>query len=187
MATASTEPRLIQAGDTVTWTIADSEYPASDGWVLHYRLINAQGAIDITADADGADHAVTVTAATTADYVAGDYQFVGYVAKGTERHTRRRGQITVRPDLAAQTGGFEARGTWAKALDDLRTALATWIVSNGQVREYEIVGRRMVFAAEADIRGRIAIAEREAAREAGLEAAAAGQSLGRRLLVRFSK
>jgi len=184
-ATPTTEPGVFTAGDTLTWSKSLADYPAS-GWVLHYRLINAAGKIDITASASGNDHLVNVAAATTAAYAAGTYTWQAYVTQGAERHTVGTGAMVIRPDLAAQAGGFEGRSTWQKTLDDLRAALAAWLTSSGQVAEYEIAGRRMKFASAADIRQRIAIAERELARESQADLAAAGKALGRQVYVRFN-
>jgi hypothetical protein len=186
MAIPTTEPAVVTAGDTIAWTRSLSDYAASSGWTLKYRLINAAGKIDITASASGADHAVSVSAATSAGWTAGTYAWQAYVEKSGERYTVGTGSIVVKPNLAAQAAGFEARGTWEKALADLRAALAAWITSSGQVAEYEIAGRRMKFANADDIRKRIAIAEKEAAREAAATAAAAGNPLGRQLFVRFN-
>jgi hypothetical protein len=186
MAIPSTEPAIVTAGDTVAWTKSLPDYPASAGWTLKYRLIKVAGIIDITAAASGADHAVSVAAATSVGWAAGTYAWQAYVEGGSsERYTVGTGSIVVKPNLAAQAGGFEARGTWEKALADLRAALAAWITSSGQVQEYEIAGRRMRFTSADDLRKRIAIAEREAAREAAAEASAAGRPLGRTLYVRF--
>lgn len=181
----TTEPAFVQAGDTVAWTRDLSDYPAS-AWTLKYRLINAAGKIDITATADGDAHRVSVAAATTAAWAAGDYTWQAYVEGGSsERYTVGAGRVTVKPDLAAEAAGYEARSTARKALDDLRAALATWISSNGQVQEYSIAGRTMKYASAADIRARIQLLEREVAREEVAEKLAAGLDPGRRLLVRF--
>jgi hypothetical protein len=187
MAIPSSEPAFVTAGDTVAWTKSLADYPASAGWTLKYRLINAAGSIDIVSSPSGDDHAISKSSSATAGWVAGDYIWQAYVEGGAaERYTIGTGSITVKPDLAAQSGGFEARGTWAKALADLRAALAAWVTSSGHVQEYEIAGRRMKFATTDDIRKRIAIAEREVAREASIDATAAGNSLGRTLNVRFN-
>ncbi len=185
MAIPSTEPTFVTAGDTVEWTKSLSDYPAADGWTLSYRLINAAAAIDIVSTASGADHAISESAATTAAWTDGEYRYQAYVSKAGQRYTVGSGSITIRPNLAAVVGGYEARSTWTKALDDLRAALAAWLTTSGHVQEYEIAGRRMRFASADDIRKRIAIAEKEVAREASVDAAAAGNSLGRTLYVRF--
>lgn len=179
------EPASIVAGDTVTWQITLADYPAAAGWVLSYVLINAAGKIGITASASGDDHLISVSAATSAAYAAGDYTWQSSVALGSDRYTIARGTIKVRPNLAAQVAGFEARSTARKALDDLRAALVTWLASNGQVQEYEIAGRRMKYASAADIQARIALVEREVAREDAAEKLAAGLNPARRILVRF--
>jgi hypothetical protein len=181
----TTEPAFLQAGDTLTWQRSLPDYPASASWVLTYRLINAAGKIDITAAASGDDHLVTVAAATSAAYAAGDYEWTAYVTKATERYTIGSGRVTIRPDLAAKAAGFEARSVARKALADLRAALSAWLTSNGAIQEYEIAGRRMKFAGADDIRKRISIAEREVAREDAADRIAAGLDAGRRVLVRF--
>jgi len=183
--TPTTEPAYIQAGDTTTWQKTIADYPASAGWVLSYRLINAQAVITITATASGDDHLVNIPAATTAAYTAGVYTWVAYVSQGADRYTLAKGSVTVQPDLAAKTAGFEARSTAQKALDDLRAALLGWLSTSGHVQEYEIAGRRMRFATAADIQARIGIAEREVARENAAQRLAAGLPAANRIYVRF--
>lgn len=183
--TPTTEPAFLQAGDTLTWQRSLPDYPASASWLLSYRLINADGKIDIASAASGDDHLVTVAASTSATYAAGDYEWTAYVTKATERYTVGSGRLTIRPDLAAKAGGFEARSAMRKARDDLRTALATWVTSNGHIQEYEIAGRRMKFSSAADIQQRINLVERELAREDAAARLAAGLDSGRRVLVRF--
>lgn len=179
------EPQYIQAGDTVSWTRHLFDHPAS-AWTLKYRLINASGKIDISAVADGEMHSISVDAAVTATWAAGEYTWQSYVEGGTsERHTIGRGRVIIRPDLASKAAGFEARSTARKALDDTRAALAAWISSHGHVNEADIGGRRVRFANVADIQGRIQFLEREVAREEAAEKLAAGINPPRRVLVRF--
>lgn len=179
------EPAFIQAGDTVAWTRALTDYPAS-AWTLKYRLINAAGKLDITATAEGDTHSISISAATTAAWDAGEYTWQAYVEGGSsERYTVGSGRLTIKPDLAAEASGYEARSIARKALDDLRAALATWIASNGQVQEYSIAGRTMKYASAADIQARIQLLEREVAREDAAEKLAAGIAPPRRILVRF--
>ena len=61
----TTEPETITAGDSLTWKRTLADYPAGT-WTLKYRLINADGKIDITATASGTDHLVSVEPATSA-------------------------------------------------------------------------------------------------------------------------
>lgn len=181
----STEPVYVQAGDTVAWTRDLADYPAP-AWTLKYRLINAAARIDITAAASGSAHSVSISAATTAAWVAGEYTWQAYVdGAASERHTVGGGRITIKPNLAAMGANYDARSAARKALDDTRAALSTWIASNGQVQEYEIAGRRMKYASMADILGRLRLLEREVANEDAAEKLAAGLQTARRLLVRF--
>ena len=71
--TATLEPSRVTAGDTITWLRSLADYPASAGWVLSYTLINSAAKISITATASGADHLVTVAAATSAAYTPATY------------------------------------------------------------------------------------------------------------------
>ena len=73
---ATTEPTQIRAGDSITWLKTLNDYPATDSWVLHYRLINSAGKFDVTATASGSDHLVSISAATSATYTAGKYTLV---------------------------------------------------------------------------------------------------------------
>jgi hypothetical protein len=184
MATPTTEPTTIAAGDTVTWRRDLPDYPASE-WTLKYRLINPSGPIDITADADGAAHAVSVSAATTAAWAAGTYLWQSFVEAGAARHTIGTGTMVIKPDLAAMSGGYDARSTARKALDDARAARAAYIATNGHVAEYEIAGRRMKYKNAAEIEAHIQALEREVASEAKAERLAAGLPSGNRVLVRL--
>lgn len=185
LTTPTTEPIAIQAGDTIQWQRTVPGYSAADGWVLAYRFINADANIGVSSTAQGDDHLVSISAATSAAYPPGDYTWTAHVTRGADRYTIGQGRTTVRPDLAAQVTGFDARGPAQKALEDLRAALLRWLSTNGHVQEYEIAGRRMRFASADDLRSRISIAEREAAREAAAQRLAAGQPAGRRIQVRF--
>ena len=182
--TALTPPRYAQAGDTLAWNVALPDYPATL-WTLGYTIINAAAKITVTATASGDEFAVSVPAATTATWAAGDYTWVATVSSGVDRYTVGRGEMTVTPDLAAQTSGFDARSTARKALDDLRAALASWLATKGAVQAYTIDGVQMSFATAADIQQRIALLEREVAREDAAARLAAGLDAGRRVLVRF--
>lgn len=97
----STEPSSIRAGDLLTWKKALSDYPADAGWSLSYTLINATTKITINAGASGADHLVSVSAATTAAYAAGSYTWMARVTKGSEVYTVDQGSLTILPNLAA--------------------------------------------------------------------------------------
>lgn len=179
------EPAYLQAGDTIQWQRTLPDYPAGDGWALAYRFINQASRIDVVSVADGDVHRISIAAATSSAYVPGDYTWTAFVTRGADRYTIGQGRVTIRHDLASQAAGFDARSEAQRALDDLRSALLKWLSTSGHVQEYEIAGRRMRFATADEIRARMAIAQREVASEAAAQRIAAGQTTGRRVLVRF--
>jgi len=183
MDSTNTIPAVLQAGDSLNWRRSLQAYTATDGWTLHYRLVNATTTIDITATADGDDHLVAIPASTSAGYAAGDYTAVEYVTKGADRATLGQTALTIKPDIPAMGAGFDARTPAQRALADLRAALNRWLSTQGHVSEYEIAGRRMRFANVGEIRSRIALAEQEVAREQAAQPGA--KPPARRLLVRY--
>ncbi len=186
MGIPTTVPSSITAGDTVAWQIALADYPASSGWSLSYRLINAAGKIDITSAASGADHLVNVAAATSAGWTAGEYDYLAVVTKAAERYTVGSGRITVKPNLAALTT-YDGRTPERRALEALQAAYVDYLSNNqGHVAEYEIAGRRMKFRNSAEIWQQIERLKIEVKKQDDAAALAAGLKPKRRILVRFN-
>jgi len=178
------EPSTVVAGDTIAWRKTLVDYPASAGWVLKYRLINAAGKIDITAAADGADHLVGVSAATSAAYAAGAYAWQATVEKSGERYTIGTGSIAIAPNLAAQAGGFDTRSSARQTLDLLDQAM----VAHGPsawTHEYEIAGRRMKFRTPVEFMGLRNKLKAEVVREEAADRLAAGLPGRSKVMVRF--
>lgn len=178
------EPARVVAGDTLQWQKSLSDYPASDGWVLAYRLINSAGKIDISAAASGADHLITVPAATSATYSPGLYSWQAFVSKDGERYTVGSGVIEVLPNLAAQSAGYDTRTTAKKTLDLLDAAMLAR-GSTAWTAEYEIAGRRMKFASMGEFMAFRDKLRAEVNREAAADRMAAGLPSRSRVLVRF--
>ena len=174
------EPASVTAGDTIKWTKALPDYPASAGWVLSYAF-TGPGNISISSTADGDNHAVTVTAATSAAWSAGAYLGQAYVTKAGERTTIASGiQLVVAANLATASGLSWARRCVAaiqavlegKAGSDL---LSTKI-NDKELRKYtpaELIPLYRFF-------------EQEVAREDQAAKLAAGLQSGSRVLVRFN-
>lgn len=120
---ASIEPSKFRAGDTVKWKRTLDSYKANDGWTLTYAFRGTAGTIDITASADGADHLVDVAPTTSTSYSAGIYDVVGYVSKGTERHTVYSSRIEVLIDLANAGSSYDGRTHTKKVLDSIEAVL----------------------------------------------------------------
>jgi len=139
-AVPTSEPLFLTVGDTWTWTRSFPDCPASAGWELSYALTTSGTRILITAAADGDDHLVSVAAATTAAYTSGDYSWQAYVTLGVERYMVDSGRVTVRPNLAAESTGYDSRSAAAKALIAIETFLAT---GDPTAAEVQIEGRAL--------------------------------------------
>lgn len=182
--TATTEPSRVTAGDTVTWLKSLSDYPATASWVLGYTLINSAGKVTITATASGADHLVSVLAATTAGWSAGTYSWQAVVTKAAERYTVGTGVITVAPDLAAATT-LDTRTTARKALDAVNALLETY-GAKAYMQGYEINGRKQQFQTPGDFLAFRSRLQAEVAREDNAQRIAAGLSPRNQIAVRFN-
>jgi len=130
----SQEPTVITAGDTIKWTKSlGSDYPATT-YTLKYRLHlrNAVAAepITITAAADGADYSITVAAATSAAYTAGEYDWYSWVESGTERYSIDSGRLTIKPDPEEVAAGTDLRSHAEKMLDLIETVLESGATSD---------------------------------------------------------
>ena len=182
--TASTEPSRVTAGDTVTWLKSLSDYPATAGWVLTYTLINSATKITITATASGADHLVSVSAATSAAYTAATYTWHAAVALGSERYTVGTGSIVIAPNLAAAST-YDTRSTAKRALEAVNLALESY-GAKAYLQSYEIAGRKQAFSSPGDFMAFRSRLMAEVAREDNAARLAAGLSAKNQLFVRFN-
>ncbi len=170
MTTLTSVPNEITAGDTLSWQITLSDYPASAGWVLHYAIISSLNKYTLDGTASGDDHLISATAAATASYVAGQYSWQAYVTKAAERYTVGSGSIKILPNLAAAVGSYDNRSHVKKTLD----AIESWLESkNPAVSEYEIAGRRMRYIPIPDLlklrdRYKMELRAEEAAKSSGI-------------------
>jgi hypothetical protein len=182
----STEPEEITAGDTIKWTKSLSDYPA-DSYALHYQFQPLAGgtAISIAATADGTDHAITVSAAVSADYTAGDYRWTSYVldsATGLERTTIDRGNTTILPDPLTSTADLRSH---ARTTLDAIEALLEGEASIAQ-QELTIDGRTLKRRTIAELLEMRSFYLAEVQREDKAEAIRKGLATGGRILTRFN-
>lgn len=183
----STEPAVFTAGDTLKFTRSLADYPASEGWVLSYTLVNATAKISFSASASGDDYLVNVAVSTTAAWVAGDYSWVSRVTKAAEVFTVSNGTLTILPNLAAVgVTAFDGRSNARIILDSLLAAYKTHSVSgSAHIGEYEIAGRRMKYRSAAEILQQISHWQTIVAAEERAERINKGLKPGNRLLVRL--
>lgn len=136
----TTEPSTINPGDSVNWTRSLPDYLPSDGWVLSYELVKASTRYALSSSASGDKHLVGISAATSADYVAGDYDWRARVTKGPETYTVSTGRIRVKPSFAT---AIDARSNQRIALEAIEATLSGRATS--ATAEYEIAGRRLKY------------------------------------------
>lgn len=174
------EPTLLRAGDSVSWTVSHPAHPASEGWALEYKILFPSGvAPAFTATGAGEEYSVALGYTNTASWAPGNATLVGRLQKGGERITVLQQEIVIEPDLIAATV-FDGRSWARRALDDARAALVAYS-ANGQahVEQYDIAGRAMKFRTAADITSLIGYLEGEVAKERAAQAIQAGGSPGR--------
>jgi hypothetical protein len=178
------EPATVTAGDTVQWLRQLADYPASDGWTLTYTLINGAAKITINSTPDGDAHLVAATAATSATWEAGSYDWQARATRGSgpslEAATVAMGRMQVRPAFGAATT-LDARTTARQALDAVEAYMANG--SNLQAASYTIGGRSLSRHSFTEL---LALRSRLRADVAREEALATGID-SRRVYVRFGR
>lgn len=176
------EPVTFTAGDTVKFSKSLPDYPASAGWSLTYYAIQHNHKFNVTAVANGDNFDVTISAATTAAYVYGDYYWEAYVSKAAERFKVGSGTFTVLRNLAVENN-FDARSHARKTLDAIEAVIEGRASTDQE--EYTIGNRSLKRTAISDL---IVLADKYRAMvkaEENAEAVRLGRGAKNRILVRF--
>lgn len=134
-------PSRIIAGDTLQFRRPEQvDYPASDGWELHFTLVGASAVQSFAASNDADGWLVNVPSATTAAWASGRYTLTEYAKNGSERRTLRQRSVTVAPNLAGAQAGADTRTHARKVLD----AIEAWLESRAPTTgEFQVAGRRL--------------------------------------------
>lgn len=117
------EPSQITQGDTVSFKKKLADYLATDGWGLTYALRGNGQDISFSSTADFSDHSISVDAATTAGWLAADYQMEGFAIKGAEQHRIYLGSLTISPNLATAPADLDVRTHAQKMLASIEQQL----------------------------------------------------------------
>ncbi len=136
------EPAEFNAGSTVKFTIALSDYLPADGWTLSYVLIKTTNQITWSGsnNGDGA-HLINIAATLTAAYAPGIYNWQSYITKGAERYDIAAGQLEIKPNFAAMSSGYDGRSDVKIALDAITAVLKNRASQDQQA--YTISGRSL--------------------------------------------
>jgi hypothetical protein len=181
----SNEPSALRVGDTWKWTRTLADYPAGT-WTLKYRFkTSAATGFEVVATSSGNNHAVTVTAATSATYAAGNYSWIAWVEGGSsEKYTIDTGNVLIAPDYRSgvATVALDDRSHPRKMLD----AIEAWLESRDvAVAEYEIAGRRMKYIPIAELIKLRSRYQNELAAADNAEKLAKGEGFGRKIQFRI--
>lgn len=184
MTTPTNEPLELRAGDTWEWRREDlADYPATS-WTLTYRFKNQAGGFEVVAAADGAAHAVTVAAVTTAAFVPGTYAWAAQAVNGTTKRTVDTGTLRVLPNLfAGAAASASDQRTHAKKTLDAVEAVIEGRATLDQ-SEFQIGGRMLKRMPIADLLRFRAFYKNEVERELAAEKLANGLGVARRIQVR---
>lgn len=176
------------AGDTLSFATSTPDYPASAGWALVYKLVPAVAgegvAITLTSSAEGDDHRVTASSATTALWVPASYTWVAYATKSGERYTLNQGTVQILPDPASATS-LDGRSMARKALDAVEAYLTD--KTNLAAAEYQIAGRQLRRHSLPELWAHRDRLKFEVSKEQAAERVAAGLPDQRRVYVRFGQ
>jgi len=181
--TPTTEPKEIVAGDTVTWKKTLSDYPATE-YTLKYNIIGVSSAnYSVESTADGTDHSITIPAATSADFVAGDYKWFSYVIDigDTVRYSIASGSLVIKADPTTAT---DSRSHVKKTLDAIESVIEG--TASKEDESYSIAGRSL---SRRSLEELTSLREKYLAlyqRELQEERVANGESTGRTVKVRFT-
>lgn len=178
----------IEAGTTLNYEAAVANYPADEGWVLHFRLVPQDGSLTpITIDSvgpgqvDGRAHLVQVSAPVTAGWAPGAYGYSSWVSNlAGEIYPAQNGPVQILPDSRQVPAGTDMRSQARKALEDARAAFAAWTPTT---RRYKIADREREFNTPADILVVIRFWEQQVAVEDRL--AGRAEPISRRIYTRI--
>lgn len=175
-------PAALTAGLSFTTTLALSDYPAPT-WGLTLHLRGPSNA-DITATDDGASHKLTIPAATSEDFTAGQYWYSIRVTDGTDTHEIEKGTINVLPDLLSQEAGYDGRSQAEIALAAIDAVLANRATMDQE--RYRINNRELYRTSIGDLLKLQTYYSAIVRRERSAGASGGVRTFGRNIPVRFS-
>lgn len=114
-------PDNIGAGLTFNRLLTLTAYPAPE-WVLTLYLRGKQN-VDLVATAEGSQHRFSASAQMTSTWMAGDYWFTLRATNGADVVEVETGSITVTPDMASVSEGFDGRSQAQIALDAINAVI----------------------------------------------------------------
>lgn len=115
-------PKKISAGVNFSASMWRTEFSGAT-WSATI-ILRGPAAIDLPATRDGSRHVWDVSAATTAGWLPGAYNFAVRVTDGVDVLEAAIGHTTITPNLAAAPAGYDGRSESRVALDAINAVLA---------------------------------------------------------------
>lgn len=134
-------PANFVAGDTVEWTDNAFDGKGSADHTLTYTLVGASKLV-LTGVATADGWATTITAAQSAALAAGDYAWHAALTKGSTRFTVGTGTVTVEPNIANQSAGYDSRTQIQQDLAAVEAEIRAR-ATGGMTIEYSIGNRSL--------------------------------------------
>ncbi len=182
----STEPLKVNAGSTIQWQKALSNYPASEGWSLSYSFVSTVGnRFDVASAASGSDYLVTISAATSALIFPGVWTWQSYVTKASERFFVDDGQMEFLPDYSSQTTTLDTRSHAKKCLDLIMAAMEGRLPSG--LESYNIGGVDIRMIGLVQLRALYDQYRADVIAEEQAEAVSKGMGSGHNIFIRFNR
>ena len=181
----SSVPRRIIAGDTLKFKISNGDFLASSGWTYKIKFTSMTSSMGVySSTADGDDHQMTISEATTDDWVAGEYVYQAYfVHTDGTRWTVDTGGFEVKYDVAGGSGNKDLRSHAKTALDAIESVLESR-ASLDQMK-FQLAGRSLERTPVDDLLKFREYYRREVKAEERADKIADGKSTGGRIRVRF--
>lgn len=146
---------------------------------MSYELVNAAARYTVEATTSGSDYLVTISAATSAGYTAGTYDWRARVSKAGDVYTVGTGRLTVNTSFASAADG---RSPARQALEAIEATLAGRATSATEMYEIQTATgmRKLKYVPVADL---LVLRDRYrmdvAAEDAAMRSAAGLQNPGR--------
>ncbi len=161
----------------------------SGTWALTYylRTNTASEGATITGTAYGQGWELTITAATSAGFDAGQWYWQAIATAGSEKLTLGAGQLDVLAALnyAGSPGAFDGRSQAQQDLDAVQAAIRA-MIAGGAVQQYSIGSRNLTKMRLESLLQLEAKLKADVKREQAAELAANGLGNPHNLFVRFS-
>lgn len=140
-------PASISAGFTLNQVITLPGYPASS-WSLTV-LLRGPKSINLPATAEGDKFKIYASAGVTETWPTGNYWFSLRVSRGVDVIDAGRGQLTITPDMANITDGYDGRTENEIALAAIEAVIAKRATMDQE--RYRINNRELYRTSIADL------------------------------------